>query len=92
MRRSKFSESQIATVIQRVDDGMPVADICREIGISPATYYNWRKKYREDNPQDSARIRELEAEILALKKKVAMLDLDKAMLQDAVRRRSGSAT
>ena len=87
MKASKFSESQKAFILKQGADGMPVADICRKAGISQATYFNWKKKYDGLLPDEMRRLKQLEDENSKLKKVVADLSLDKAMLQDALRRK-----
>ena len=64
-----------------------VGEVCRKAGISEATYYNWRKKYGGLMPSEMKRLRQLEEENGKLKKIVADLSLDKAMLQDVIRRK-----
>ena len=66
---------------------MPVADICRKVGISQATYFNWKKKYDGLLPREMRRLKQLEDENSKLRKVVADLSLDKEMLQDALRRK-----
>ena len=66
---------------------MPVADICRKAGISQATYFNWKKKYDGLLPTEMRRLKQLEDENTKLRKAVADLRLDKAMLQDVIRRK-----
>jgi len=66
---------------------MPAADICRKAGISQATYFNWKKKYEGLLPDEMRRLKQLEDENSKLRKVVADLSLDKAMLQDALRRK-----
>ena len=87
MKRSKFSEAQIAFVLKQADDGTSVSEVCRKAGISEATYYNWRKKYAGLMPSEMKRLRQLEEENAKLKRLVADLSLDKAMLQDVVSRK-----
>ncbi len=86
MKRSKFSEAQIAFVLKQADDGTSVGEVCRKAGISEATYYNWRKKYAGLMPSEMKRLRQLEDENAKLKRLVADLSLDKAILQDVVSR------
>lgn len=86
MKRSKFSEAQIAFVLKQADDGTSVGEVCRKAGISEATYYNWRKKYAGLMPLEMKRLRQLEDENAKLKRLVADLSLDKVMLQDVVSR------
>jgi putative transposase len=87
MRKSKFSESQIAFILRQADEGAPIAEVCRKAGISEATFYNWRAKYGGLLPSEVKRLRQLEEENAKLKKLVADLSLDKAMLQDVIRRK-----
>jgi len=82
MKRSKFSEQQIAFILRQAEEGAPVAEVCRKAGISEATYYNWRKKYGGLMPSEMKKLKQLDEENARLKKLVADLSLDKAMLQD----------
>jgi putative transposase len=86
MKKSKFSEAQIAFILKQAEDGTAVGEVCREAGISEATFYNWRKKYAGLMPSEMKRLRQLEEENGKLKKIVADLSLDKEMLQDVIRR------
>jgi putative transposase len=87
MKASKFSDAQKAFILKQGADGMPVADICRKVGISQATYFNWKRKYDGLLPTEMRRLRQLEDENAKLRKVVADLSLDKEMLQDALRRK-----
>ena len=68
MKRSKFTDSQIMEALKRVDVGLAVPEICRELGISTATFYKWRAKYGGMDTSMIARMKELEAENARLKK------------------------
>jgi putative transposase len=68
MKRSKFTDSQIMDALKRVDAGLAVPDVCRELGISSATFYKWRAKYGGMDTSMMARMKELEAENARLKK------------------------
>ena len=68
MKRSKFTDSQIMEALKRVDAGLAVPEICRELGISTATFYKWRAKYGGMDKSMIARMKELEAENARLKK------------------------
>ena len=68
MKRSKFTDSQIMEALKRVDAGLAVPEICRELGISTATFYKWRGKYGGMDASMIARMKELEAENARLKK------------------------
>ena len=82
MKSSKFTEAQIAFVLKQAEEGTAVAEVCRKAGISEATFYVWRKKYGNLLPTEMKRLRQLEDENAKLKRIVAELSLDKAMLQD----------
>ena len=84
MKASKFSEAQIAFVLRQAEEGTAIGEVCRKAGISEATFYNWRKKYAGLMPSEMKRLRQLEEENGKLKKLVADLSLDKAMLQDVL--------
>ena len=68
MKRSKFTDSQIMDALKRVDAGLVVPEVCRELGISTATFYKWRAKYGGMDTSMMARMKELEAENARLKK------------------------
>jgi len=87
MKRSKFTEAQIAFILRQADEGTAIGEVCRQAGISEATFYNWRKRYAGLMPSEMKRLRQLEEENGKLKKIVADLSLDKAMLQDVIRRK-----
>ncbi len=84
MKRSRYTEEQIAFALKQVELGTPVPEVCRKMGVSDATFYNWRKKYGGLGPSELKRLKQLEEENHRLKKLVADLSLDKAMLQDVV--------
>jgi putative transposase len=87
MKRSKFTEAQIAFILRQAEEGTAIGEVCRKAGISEATFYNWRKKFNGLTPSEMKRLRQLEEENGKLKKIVADLSLDKAMLQDVIRRK-----
>lgn len=87
MKRSKFTEAQIAFILKQAEEGTAVAELCRKAGISEATFYNWRKKYAGLMPSEMKRLKQLEEENGKLKALVADLSLDKAMLQDVIKRK-----
>ena len=87
MKRSKFTEAQIAFILGQAEEGTAIGEVCRKAGISEATFYNWRTKYAGLMPSEMKRLRLLEDESGKLKKIVADLSLDKAMLQDVIRRK-----
>jgi|TARA_B100001105_G_C22249870_1_gene382072 putative transposase len=87
MKKSRFSELQIAYILRQAEEGTAVEEVCRKAGISEATYYNWRKKYGGLMPSEMKRLKQLDEENRRLKKLVADLSLDKEMLQDVIRRK-----
>ena len=87
MKASKFTEAQKAFILKQGEEGTQVAEICRKAGISQATYYAWKKKYAGMMPSEMKRMRELEEENNRLKRIVADLSLDRAMLQDVIKRK-----
>jgi putative transposase len=87
MKKSRFSEQQIAFVLRQTEEGTAVAEVCRKAGISEATYYVWRKKFGGLMPSEMRRLKQLEEENGKLKRLVADLALDKEMLQDVIKRK-----
>ena len=87
MKKSKFTEEQIAFALRQADTGTKVPEICRQLGISQATFYAWRKKYGGMGVADVRRLKQLEAENRRLKQMVADLSLDKEMLQEVIRKK-----
>ena len=86
MKRSKFSEEQIAYALRQAESGTPVGDVCRQLGVSEATFYAWKKKYAHLGVSELRRLRQLEDENARLKRLVADLTLDKHMLSEALRK------
>lgn len=84
MKKSKFTEEQIAFALKQAESGTSVEEICRKMGISQATFYAWRKKFGGLGVAELRRLRQLEEENRKLKQLVADLSLDKAMLQDVL--------
>lgn len=84
MKKSRFTEEQIVFALKQAELGTSVPEVCRKLGISDATFYIWRKKYGGISPSELKHMRQLEEENLRLKKLVADLSLDKAMLQDVL--------
>ena len=82
MKKSKFSETQIVGILKQYDQGVSVADLCREHGISTATLYNWKAKYGGMDVPDAKRLRWLEEENRKLKKLLAESMLDQAALKE----------
>jgi len=84
MKKSKFTEEQIAFALKQAESGTRVEEVCRKMGISQATFYAWRKKFGGLGVAELRRLRQLEEENRKLKQLVADLSLDKAMLQDVL--------
>ena len=82
MKLSKFTETQIVNILKLAEKGVKVTDICREHGISSATYYQWKSKYGGLEASDLKRLREIEAENAKLKKMYAELALENAAIKD----------
>lgn len=89
MKRSKFTEEQIAFALHQADTGTSVEEVCRKIGISQATFYAWKKKYAGVGVAVLRKMRQLEQENHKLRQLVADLSLDKVMLQDVLRKKLG---
>lgn len=84
MKKSKFSETQIVAILKQADAGLPVKDVCRQAGISVATYYQWKSKYGGMEASDLKRVKELEAENARLKRLYADLALENAAMKDLI--------
>ena len=84
MKKSKFTEEQIAFALRQAELGTPVAEVTRKMGICEQTFYRWKKQYGGLGPGELRRLRQLEEENFRLKRMVADLSLDKAMLQDVL--------
>ena len=87
MKRSKFSEEQIVYAIRQAESGTPVGDLCRQLGVSDATFYAWKKKYAHLGVSELRRLRQVGEENARLKRLVADLSLDKHMLSEALRKK-----
>jgi putative transposase len=84
MKKPKFSDSQVMEALKRVGAGLSVAEICRELGISAATFYKWRSKYGGMDASMISRLKELEAENARLKKMYAEERLNAEILKEAL--------
>ena len=84
MRKSRYTETQIVKILKEVEGGRQVKEICREYGISDATYYNWKSKYGGMDASDIRKLKELEDENRRLKQMYANLSLEHEALKDVV--------
>jgi len=84
MKKSRFTETQIISILQEADAGMKVGELCRKHGISPATYYAWKSKYGGMSASELKRTKELEAENAKLKRMYAELSLENEALKELI--------
>ena len=84
MKKSRFTEMQIVSILKQADAGVPVKDLCRQAGISVATYYQWKSKYGGLEASELRRVKDLEAENARLKRMYAELALDNAAMKDLI--------
>ncbi len=87
MKNSRFSETQIVSILKEADAGVPVKEICRKHGISDATYYNWKSKYGGMQASDLKRMKELEQELSRLKRMYADLAMENHALKDLIEKK-----
>jgi putative transposase len=87
MKKTRFTETQIVAILKAGDSGQKVNDICREHGISPATYHRWKSKYGGLEASDLKRIKELEAENAKLKRMFADLSLENDALKNLIEKK-----
>ena len=85
--KKRFTESQIVAAIKKQEAGISVKDICREIGISDATFYNWKSKYGGMEASDVKRMKELEAENAQLKSMYAEAAMDNRALKNLIEKK-----
>lgn len=85
MKKSRFTEEQIAFALRQAEGGVPIREVCRKMGVSEQTFFRWKKKFAGMGVAEVRRLKQLEEENRKLKSLVADLSLDKAMLQDALR-------
>lgn len=84
MKSSKFSESQIVTILRLAENGMPITEVCRSNGVSSATFYKWRAKYGGMDVSMLSKVKQLETENNRLKRMYAELQLDHDVLKEAM--------
>jgi len=87
VRKSRYSDEQIATALRQAEAGTPAAEIIRKLGISEATFYSWKKRFGSLGTPEIRELRQLRVENARLKQVVADLTLDRAILQDVVKKK-----
>ena len=87
MKKSKFTEQQIAFALRQAETGTKVKDVIRQLGITEQTFYRWKRKFGGLGPSELRKLRMLEDENRKLKQMVADLSLDKAMLQEVIEKK-----
>lgn len=87
MKKTRYTEEQIAFALKQAETGTRVEEVCRKMGISEATFYNWKKKFGGMVVTELRRLRQLEEENQRLKRLVADLSLDKEMLQEVIKKK-----
>jgi putative transposase len=92
MKKQRFSETQIVSILQMQESGKSVKDICREHGISDATFYNWKAKYGGMEVSDVKRMKDLQDENARLKRIVANLTLEIDAVKNVLEKKYGGLT
>jgi putative transposase len=87
VKKKRFSTEQIAVVLQQAEQGIPIGELCRQVGVSEQTYYRWKKVYGGLQPSQVRELKQLRDEVTKLKRLVADLSLDKVMLQDVLQKK-----
>ena len=87
MKKTAFSEEQIAYALRQAEAGTPVVEVCRKLGVTEQTFYRWKRKFAGMGVAELRRLRLLEEENRKLKQLVADLTLDKHMLQEVIRKK-----
>ena len=87
MKKSKYSDSQIVSILKQAESGVAVPDLCREHGMSSATFYKWRSKYGGMDASMMSRLKELEEENRRLKKMYAEAQLQADIVKDAMKKK-----
>jgi putative transposase len=85
--KTKFTESQIMAAIKKQESGITTKEVCRELGISDATFYNWKAKYSGMEATDIAKMRELEKENTELKKMFAEMSIENRALKNLLEKK-----
>jgi putative transposase len=85
--RNRFTESQIVTALKKQELGITAKEVCRELGISEATFYNWKAKYGGMEVSDVARMKQMELELSEYKKMVAELSLENRAMKNLIEKK-----
>jgi putative transposase len=86
LKKSRFTEEQIAAALRQAESGTPAVEVCRKLGVTEQTFYRWKRKFAGMGIVELRRLRQVEEENRKLKQLVADLTLDKHMLQEALRK------
>ncbi|MBF5058317.1 transposase IS3/IS911 family protein [Alcanivorax sp. 521-1] len=87
MKRSRFTETQIVSILNEAEAGLPVKEVCRKHGISSACYYQWKSKYGGLGASELKRLKELEAENAKLKRLYADMALENSAMKDLIEKK-----
>ena len=87
MKRKLYTDEQVAFALRQAEAGTAVAEVCRKMGVSEATFFRWKKRFAGMGTAEIRRLKQLEEENTKLKRLVADLTLDETMLQDVLRRK-----
>lgn len=85
MKKSRFTEEQIAFALRQAEAGTPIVEVCRKMGVSEQTFFRWKKRFAGMGVAEVRRLKQLEEENRKLKQLVADLSLDRQILQDALK-------
>ena len=89
MKKKRFSEAQIVTILNEGSAGMPIADICRKHGVGESTYYKWKSKYGGMKASELKKLRQVERENQRLKQMYATLSMDHELLKEVLEKKLG---
>ena len=87
MKKTRFTESQIVAAIKQQESGIPTKEVCRELGVSEATFYNWKAKYGGMEVSDVKKMKDMEAELSQYKKIVAELTFENRAMKNLIEKK-----